>query len=288
MITIYPIFGWECVALDVIVDGQLTSLQNAHISFKDRGVLLGEGLFETIGIRCGKVNFFKQHWQRLEGGALKLGIELPFTFKTLLKDIYQLIKHHGLREGGLRLTLTAGISDRGLVAPIIEKGHYFIECFSFRKPLTPMRLCLSNYLRSPTDPLLQLKTLSYLTHVLEKKYAYQKGYDDVLACNTHNEVCETSCANFFLIKKGQIVTPPLSAGVLPGIIRAQVLNQCISAGIPIKVRPIRKEELALAEGAFITNALIGVVAVKQIESYFYAPSIIIEKISSMIFDTCQS
>lgn len=250
----------------VIVDGSIFPLEKAKISITDRGLLLGEGLFETLKLQNGLPVDLERHWQRLSEASSFLCIDLPLTVNKFTKDVEQLSQSLGIDNGVIRLTVTAGAGGRGLVAAQSTKASYIIQ-FS-QLPLIPskIRLTVSPHRVFAGDPLTQIKSLSYLKPILVKRDAMALGFDDGLILNDKGYVTETSCANFFIVKQRRLITPPVSEGLLAGTTRAKVLASLMGYSTwQVEERPISIRDLSAAESAFICNALIGIVEVEGID-----------------------
>mgnify|MGYP006075602501 CR=1 FL=1 len=272
----------------VLLDGKCQPQAEAKIKVTDKGVLLGMGLFETMRIRQGKVIGIDKHWQRLVKSAVLLDITLPLDLKALHESIKCLTEKNAVMNAGLRLTITAGTGPRGLLATATSKGHYLLECFALpEKSLTPYRLCWSSIQANPSNPLASIKSLSYLTHVFVKREAVTRGFDDALQLTAAGFVSETSCANFFMIKKNVLFTPPLTDGPLPGIMRERIIAHCKQAGVACVEKQLSVNEVLAAEGAFVCNALMGITAIGAIEATCYPISHLMTSLIASMADDFQ-
>lgn len=262
----------------LIIDGELQPKDKACIFANDKGLLLGFGLFETMRLDKGIIVALDKHWQRLEKSASLLELSLPLSFKDLCQAIKCLINYYGIDRAGIRLTVTAGEGERGLLANPLQCGHYILEHFDLPKQkLSNYRLCWSSILANPSDPLVSIKSLSYLTHAFVKREANRLGFDDALQLTYEGFVTETSTANLFMIKKGRLFTPALSDGVLPGITRARIIEYCALNRIECIERSIQKEEILKADEVFISNALMGVIPIASIEDKRFSSMSILMK-----------
>jgi branched-chain amino acid aminotransferase len=247
------------------LNGSICLPKDARVSVLDRGVLLGDGLFETICVRNSKALFMPEHWIRLNQSARKIDFKLPLNEKTFVKIIDELIQLNNLNHAGLRLTLTRGVGERGLLPKFVRDSMYYLHSFDLPSVPASLKLCVSSIRRNETSPSSGLKTLSYFDNMMVKREAVGMGYDDGLCLNTQGIVTDTSCANFFLIKDRSILTSPLEGtGVLPGILRAQISLYCQQRRIPFIEIPLKIEDIKEKTSAFITNTLLGVVPVTQV------------------------
>ena len=236
---------------------RLVEEAEAAVSPFDRGFTLGDGLFETVRVKGGRVLRVEAHLARLATGAKVLGMLLPSL--NLSEALSRTAEANGLSEGVLRLTLTRGTGPRGVLPPAEPKPTLVITAAPLSPPLPPARLVIAQGTRrNDRSPLAQVKSLNYLDGILARQEAARRGADDAILLNTRDGVAETSIANLFAVIDGALVTPPLSEGVLPGVMRANV----IAAGA--LERPLTADDLASAEEILLTSAL-GIRSVATLE-----------------------
>ncbi|MFG1349029.1 aminotransferase class IV [Xanthobacter autotrophicus] len=229
----------------------------ARLSPFDRGFTLGDGLFETLRVREGAVLRLSAHLARLATGAGVLGMALPPL--DLAAALAATAEANGLTDGALRLTLSRGTGPRGVLPPAEPNPTLVITTAPLPAPAPPARLVIAQGTRrNDRSPLAQVKSLNYLDNILARQEAARRGADDGVLLNTRERVAETSIANVFAVIGGDLVTPPLSEGVLPGVMRAAVLAE--GAG----ERPLTPEDLGRAEEIFLTSAL-GIRSVAALE-----------------------
>lgn len=215
----------------------------------DRGLLLGDGIFETIAVLNGKAVWLTEHLERMLAGAEILGI--PADRVTIKAAVAETLRASAHRHGILRITLTRGSGVRGLAANGAEPSllvtlHPWVKGMLF----APAKLVTSAIRRNETSPASRLKTLSYMDNILAAREAAAARCDDALFLNTRGEVAATTIANIFILRAGQLTTPPLSAGILPGIARQKLLSLTQA-----DERDIAPSELLDAEAVFLTNSL---------------------------------
>lgn len=189
-----------------------------------------------------------------------------------------LINQNKLIEAGIRLTLTGGISERGLIAIDRQQPTFCLTSFAFKK-LTSVRLCFSTIRSEPSNPLSQVKSLSYLTNILVKQQAVTNGFDDAVRQNWQGHITETSSANIFILKSNCLYTPKVSDGLLAGIMRAELIDYAKdSHHLELKETHLTRQDLLEADGVFICNRLQGCVPVVQVESTRLAMPALVEKL----------
>jgi aminodeoxychorismate lyase len=250
------------------------------IPLDDRGLLLGDGLFETVLARAGDLVALEAHLERMGAGCAVLGLPAPdpAAAEALMR---QALAGAGLQasRAAVRLTLTAGSGGRGLDRPADPAPRLFATAAASQLPTTPARLVTSSIRRNADSPASRLKTLAYLDNVLARREAAQAGADEALMLNTRGEVAGAAAANIFWIQGEALFTPALECGVLAGIARAQVMARAEALGVQtIRVRA-QPEELARAQAVFLTNSLIGVRAVSVLDGAAFAPSPLAEQLA---------
>lgn len=215
----------------------------------DRGLLLGDGIFETIAVFNGKAVWLGDHLDRLQAGAKTLGIPADrAAIETAVAEILRATPH---RHGIMRLTLTRGSGVRGLAADgaqpsLLVTVNPWVKGMFF----SPAKLVTATIRRNETSPASRLKTLSYIDNILAARGAAAAHCDDALFLNMKGEVAATTIANVFILTGGRLATPPVRAGILSGIARQKLL-----ALIKVDEREIAPAELFDAEAVFLTNSL---------------------------------
>jgi branched-chain amino acid aminotransferase len=232
------------------LNGALLPAAVARIDPADRGLLLGDGLFETMAARDGAIPELPRHYARLTHGAAVLRIPVPLTLAAMDEACRDLLASNGQQTAAIRLTLTRGPGPRGLAPLAHPTPTILITTAPLPPPGGPLRLITASIRRDETSPLSALKTLNYLPGVLARIEAAEQGADDALLLNHQGFTAETSAANLFARLGGLWFTPPVTDGALPGIFRARLLE----AG---RVREARltRAQLFQAESIFAGNAL---------------------------------
>ncbi|QRG05335.1 aminotransferase class IV [Xanthobacter dioxanivorans] len=230
------------------LSGALVEEAQACVSPLDRGFTLGDGLFETLRVKAGAILRREAHLARLAAGARVLGLALPAA--GLGAALSATAEANALSDGVLRLTITRGMGPRGVLPPAAPVPTVVITAAPLPPPSPPARLVIAEGTRrNERSPLSRVKSLNYLDNILARQEAAGWGADDAVLLNTRDRVAETSIANLFAVLGGELVTPPLSEGVLPGVMRAAVLAEGAIE------RPITLAELVTASEIFLTSAL---------------------------------
>ena len=266
----------------VFLNGQFVAETQAVVSVNDRGFMYGDGLFETMRVFNGRPFRMAQHLERMVRGADFLKIKLPFTPKELQQCAGQLIEKNQMPDSILRVMLTRGPGERGYT-PKGAATPIVVMTLHPAAPLDPnsppqWSLATSSFRIPASDPLSSFKTTNKLVSIMARAEAEEKGADEALITNTNGEVAETAGANLFWIYHDKICTTPTGRGVLPGITRAVVLEICQVLALPTNKRVIKPEALRNAEGIFLTQSALGVVAISSLDGETVPQSPLVEQI----------
>jgi len=256
----------------IFLNGSFVNPARARISVFDRGFLYGDGLFETMRAYSGKVFRLQDHLDRLFRSAKEIKLSFSYTGKELKNIIKKILKINGLSDAYIRLTLSRGISGPGLISKPRSSTTLVIVAREF-KPLSPSeyskgwRAIVVETRQNEASPLSRLKSLNFLNNILARKEAQSKRVNEGILLNTLGEVTEASTSNIFLVKRGIIITPPEEAGLLPGITRGVVLELTTNLGLEAYSRRVSLNELMRAEEAFLTNSLIEIMPLVEIDGH---------------------
>ena len=195
----------------------------------DRGLLLGDGLFDTSLVLGGRMVWREAHVARLIAGCRTLGFDVGVErIDTAIDAVTSRMEH-----GSLRITVTRGVGPRGLAPPSHPRPTILAAPAPLRASalFTPLKLHVAAVRRNETSPLSRLKTLNYLDGVLAAREAIRAGCDDALFLNTRDRVACTSVGNVFAVIGQELVTPPLADGALAGTARAIMLRSGEDLGL---------------------------------------------------------
>lgn len=234
----------------------------------DDRIYLGEGLFETLKVDSSKPCFAHLHWQRLDKSARQLGVPFDLSYDDWLDHLITQIKGDNLYHGGIKAILSGGSAPRGLAAQG-QVSQLIFQTFNYTVNNHPIRLMSASWLRDGANPVYQLKTVNYLEAILARRQAIAHGADDALFFNLYHYATETTCANLFLIKNNEVLTPGVEHGVLPGITRLRLLVLCKQHDIPFLETSITKSMIEEADAVFVTNSLQGIRSVLSIDQVIF-------------------
>ncbi len=252
------------------LNGELVSLSEARISPLDRGLLYGDGLFETMRAYGGAIFRLGPHIERLLRGAEALKFPFSLDARALAEACEQVVVANELAEAYVRLTVTRGVG--GLPSELHASPAPTVLAVAREFHGYPAELCesgmsasIARVRRNASSPLSRLKSLNYLDNLLMRATAGEAGAQEALTLDFEGRVVEGSASNIFLVKDDRVSTPPVSAGVLPGITRDCVLEQCSELGIEAAETTFSAQELARADEAFLTNSLMEVMPLTEVE-----------------------
>lgn len=249
----------------VYLNGEYVNEKRARIDPSDRGFLLGDGLFETVRVYSGKPFALDRHLDRLADGARKLEIAGLPDIEKLGEIARAVLSKNGLKSARLRITVTRG--EEGCDQPtLLVKAAEFFGYPERLYASGASAISLAGY-RLSSATFSMIKSTSFLTSVLATLAAKRAGADEALLLNERGEVAEGAVSNAFIVRDGAVFTPPLSAGALPGVIRALVLEISAWLGIPASERSLTLDDFAVAEEAFLTNSLMEVVPLAKLDGF---------------------
>ncbi len=219
----------------------------------ERGLMLGDGIFETIAVRGGKAIWLKPHLARMAEAARVFGI--PFTEIEVQNGIMAVLAKSDQPSEVLRITLTRGPTGRGL-AINGDKPTQIVSLNSFDRGKLPesVRLATASVERHVGSPTSRFKTVSYMDAIAAAREVADRA-DDALMLNSKGRVASSTVANIFLLQGEALITPAGGEAILPGIARATLNGGARELGLELQLRPVEYAELHSADAVFLTNSL---------------------------------
>jgi branched-chain amino acid aminotransferase len=253
----------------IFLNGKFVPEKKAVISVFDRGFLYGDGLFETIRVVHGRPFRWAEHMERLKAGAKFLKIKLPFSPRRLGGFASELIARNKMPDSLLRISVSRGVGTLGYSPKDTGKPTLVmsLRTLARRDWETPpgWRLITSSIRVATNDPLARFKTSNKLAQVLARAQADEAGADEALLANTDGFVAEATSGNVFWMKRDTIYTPPLMAGILPGVTREVVFEIAAELNISIREKNIRLNDLRQADGVFLSLTSLGIVEAQALD-----------------------
>jgi len=238
----------------VWANGAIMKDETIAVSAKNRGLTLGDGVFETILALNRRALWLDEHLARMKDSAAVLGITFPQD--DISAAITALLAAGGEGAHVLRLTLTRGATARGLAGesgpPVLVAT---LDPFDTRLIGEPVTLTTSSIRRNGASIASTHKTLSYVDAIAAAREAASAGAGDALMLNTEGRVASSTIANVFAVVGKKLLTPPRSEGVLPGIMRRILLAEVAGLGLSPSESPLALEQLRSVDCVFLTNSL---------------------------------
>src|SRR6267143_3226443 len=253
--------------LQIYIDGKFYSEADAKISVFDHGLLYGDGVFEGIRFYNGRVFRLGEHLDRLWDSARSICLDVPMTKQAMTEALLETIRKNNMRDGYVRLLLTRGIGNLGLnptqckwpsVIIIVAAITLYHENL-YRKGLTIVTCATRRCNAGALNP--AVKSLNYLNNVMARLEANLADADEALMLNDAGNVAECTADNVFVIKRGQIVTPPVTAGALRGITRSVAFEIAEELGFKTLKADITRHDIYVADECFLTGTAAEIISV---------------------------
>ncbi len=257
----------------------------APIPADDRGLLLGDGLFETVLFRAGAPALWDAHLDRLARGCLALGLPQPDRAR-LRVEADRAVDRAGLADerAAVRLTWTAGSGGRGLARPRPMVPRLIVTAAPSPAPTEPARLVTARVRRNAGSPASRLKTLSYIDNVLARLQAEAAGADEAVMLNTDGDLACATAANLFWITGDRLLTPALACGVLDGIMRGAALAAARRLSVDVAEVSVAPDALAQADALFLTSSLAGLRPIASLDARPFGPHRLIGALQQALAD----
>jgi branched-chain amino acid aminotransferase len=254
----------------VFLNGSLVPKGEAKISIDDRGLLFGDGIFETMRSYGGMVFRLDKHLTRLFDSLAIIHLSIPYQKGDLAQVIYTTLKANQLEEAYIRLTVTRGEGGRGVDLPeksfptiiIVTRAFVPYPNHGYREGL---KTGISGIKQNLSSPVTRIKSLNFLPNILARIEAKQKGLDEAILLNTDGFVSEGTVSNLFIVRHGMLITPDRESGILPGVTREAVIELASKEGITVEEKKVRLSELMEADESFLTNTLMEIMPVSEID-----------------------
>jgi branched-chain amino acid aminotransferase len=253
--------------LTIYLDGNFVPEAEAKVSVFDHGLLYGDGIFEGIRFYDGRVFRLEEHLERLWDSARSICLEIPMSQRAMTEALLETIRKNNLRDGYIRLLVTRGVGNLGLNPAQCNKPSVIIIAATislypasvYQNGLTVVTCATRRISPAALNP--AVKSLNYLNNVLARIEANLAGADEALMLNEAGNVAECTADNVFLIKHGQLFTPPITAGALRGITRSVALDIAAELGLMISEIDITRHDVFVADEMFLTGTAAEVIPV---------------------------
>lgn len=254
----------------IYLNGEFVPKSKAAISVFDHGLLYGDGVFEGIRAYNGYVFKLNEHLERLYASAHSLMIKIPLSREEIRRAVIDTLKKNKMKNAYIRLVVTRGAGDLGVDPRKCLKPTVFIIAGSISvipKEVAErgIRTIMTWIRRDPVDGTShEMKSLNYLNSILAKIEANNVGVDEAIILSTQGYLCEGTAENVFIVKGGEIWTPPAYTGALPGITQSVVFEIVKRIGLRIMERLITAHELFNADEVFFSGTGAEIVPVTEV------------------------
>jgi branched-chain amino acid aminotransferase len=244
---------------------------NTHVFNADnRGFRYGDGVFETIKVFKERIPLIDIHFERLITSLQLLKISHSYTKQQLVEWIMDLCQFNQCRDSArVRMAVWRNTIGEGEI--IIEAEP--IQSLEEQGWLKSISLTVYPYARKSMDVFANVKTANFLPYVMAGIYAVDEGFDDCIVLNSDNKVCDSSKANIFIIRSNEIYTPALHQGCVNGVMRRYLIDVMKNLNYVVHQEELTEEDLLAADEIFLTNAIHGIISVRNFKDRQYNNSI---------------
>jgi branched-chain amino acid aminotransferase len=255
----------------IYIDGQFYEEKDAKISVFDHGLLYGDGVFEGIRIYNGRVFMLDEHLKRLYTSAQAVMLKIPVPIEDFEQIILEACRQNEARDGYIRPVVTRGVGDMGVNPTGCPKATIIVIVTTIR--IYPAEyyerglkvVTASTQRMSYTQVPPAVKSLSYMNNMLARLESNLCGAQEALMLNQQGYVAECTGDNVFIVRGGQISTPPISAGALGGITRGCVMNLAKEMGQEVKEENLTRYDLFTADEFFVTGTGAEIAPVRELD-----------------------
>ncbi len=260
------------MALKIYINGTLFDKEDAKISVYDHGLLYGDGVFEGMRTYGGRVFRLDEHLDRLYESAKAIWLQIPMTKPDLAKAVNETVAINSIQDGYIRLVVTRGAGSLGLDPNRTSDPQVIIIADSIT--LYPKEyyengleiVSVSTIRNHPAALSPRVKSLNYLNNILAKIEGLQAGCVEALMLNHNGQIAECTGDNIFLVSRGELLTPPVDAGILQGITRDAVIELARNDGLTVREIPLTKHDVYIADECFLTGSAAEVIPVVKVDS----------------------
>jgi branched-chain amino acid aminotransferase len=234
-------------------NGAILDAHDKSLSAGQVGLLNGWGVFSTLRVADGVLFAFERHWERMQRDAAKVHVPFPPDSAELKSQLLRLVEANSAWNSTLRVMV---VRNRGgmFEGPDLERDF---DVLAFTKDMNPwgnsVRLSVKPHARHAANEFSGCKILSWSQNLTWYEEARRRGFDEMLLLNERGEVSECTSANVFAATGGEVYTPPLDSGCLPGVTRELLLDVVRVPGIKVLERTLKPQDLEQADQVFITS-----------------------------------
>jgi branched-chain amino acid aminotransferase len=261
--------GATRMSLKVYIGGKLYDKADAKVSVYDHGLLYGDGVFEGIRSYSGRVFRLKEHVDRLYESAKSIHLEIPMSRDAMARAVVETLAVNTLIDAYIRVVVTRGAGSLGLdprktTDPQVIIITDAISLYPAELYEHGLKIVTAGTMRNHPSALNpRIKSLNYLNNIMAKVEGTNAGCLEALMLNHKGEVAECTGDNIFVVRKGDLHTPPVDAGILEGITRDAVIGLARDAGLTVDERTMDRHDVYTADECFLTGTAAEVIPVVE-------------------------
>lgn len=249
------------------VNGNFMPLEQATVHVEDRGFQFADGVYEAIRTYHGRPFALDEHLARLEGSMAGIKLVSPLSRSDLAGIVHEGIRRAGFNESVVYIQVTRGVAPRHRRIPAQARPTVVM---TFRECPPASDAPLGKAIRIITLDdfrwgMCHIKSVALLASVLAYEKAHEAGADDAVFVEPDGTVTESTAGNLFVVKDGQVRTPPLGPKLLAGITRGKFMEAARSVGLTCEELPVTREQLYGADEVCLTSTTVELVAVKSVD-----------------------
>ncbi len=251
----------------VYIDGRIVDALEAGVSVSDPGLNYGWGLFETMQSYGTNVFLFDKHLERLTDGARALSIQSSLL-EEIAKDqeggpVGELLRRNDLTEKNayIKIIVTKGVEAKEATIIIFARAIEEEKLAELRE-----RGVRAILIEEPGRYMPNVKSLNYMPNILARAEAEKAAAYEAIFKTNEDILLEGTATNIFIVKDARLITPEANGSILPGITRAQVIRLAEKSGLSVTIAPVKTSELTNSDEAFLTNSIIEIMPLVEVNS----------------------
>jgi len=259
--------------MQIYINGKFYPKEEAKVSVFDHGYLYGDGIYETLRAYGGMVFKLDEHIGRLQRSAFAMELKLPLGANGFNKAVNDTIKENGLSEAYVRITVSRGPGEIGLDPELCPEPTVVIIAKEFKEYPPEMyakgvKVAVVQTRRNHPECLNPaIKSTNFLNNIFAKMEAKRAGAYEGIMLNHAGFVAEGTISNVFMVRRGELVTPPAIEGILVGVTREVVVKLAGGLGITVSEEPFTEVQMRQADEVFLTNTTMEVMPVTTVDGH---------------------
>ena len=253
------------------IDGRVVPGGEARVSVLDNGFMFGDGAYETLRTYAGRPFHLGRHLRRLRASVARLGFALPPDDQEMAARLEALLVQADHGESYVRIVVTRGVGDvsyhfervQGPTIVMVVKPLETLPAAAYSEGLDVVVSVVRRNNPQALDP--AIKSINLLNNILAVRAAQARGAAEAIMLNERGEVAEGASSNVFVVARGALLTPPLSAGLLAGITRGVILDLAPTLGLEAREATLMPRDLVGAAEVFITSSLREIAPVRAVD-----------------------